>query len=162
MPALGSPFVRQLRMMASAYQEASGTPSIDSAEVIGDTRPSVPAERSPVVSCCGAGDWSRQGPSPRPRSGSRIHSGPPRRGATRRSSSSVQVSLASHASTDATATGSRPRSTMRKSGSEGGASRSAVSSTPVRPPSTAGSTSILAQFPFTLADGVPAPPATRS
>ena len=35
MPALGSPFVRQLRMMASAYHEASGTPSIDSAEVIG-------------------------------------------------------------------------------------------------------------------------------
>ena len=35
MPALGSPIVRQLRRMASAYQEASGTPSIDSTEVIG-------------------------------------------------------------------------------------------------------------------------------
>ena len=34
MPALGSPFIRQLRMMASAYHEASGTPSIDPTEVI--------------------------------------------------------------------------------------------------------------------------------
>ena len=35
MPALGSPLVRQLRRMASAYQDAGGTPSIDSTEVIG-------------------------------------------------------------------------------------------------------------------------------
>src|SRR5215471_814004 len=35
MPALGSPIVRLLRRMASAYHEASGTPAIDSTEVIG-------------------------------------------------------------------------------------------------------------------------------
>ena len=35
MPALGSPIVRQLRKMASAYEDAEGAPSIDPAEVLG-------------------------------------------------------------------------------------------------------------------------------
>ena len=35
MPALGSPVVRQLRRMASAYADSEGTPSIDPTEVLG-------------------------------------------------------------------------------------------------------------------------------
>lgn len=35
MPALGSPIVRQLRRMASAYEDVEGTPAIDPAEVLG-------------------------------------------------------------------------------------------------------------------------------
>ena len=35
MPALGSPIVRQLRRMASAYEDAAGSPSNDPLEVLG-------------------------------------------------------------------------------------------------------------------------------
>ena len=96
MPALGSPIVRQLRRMARSLPGPLGDTLIDSIEVIG----AYEAERvDRMITRCGsrraAGHWSQQGPSPRPRSGSREYPGPPRRGRTRRSSSSVPASLAS-------------------------------------------------------------------